>query len=56
MVRLSKQARRRSVTSKRPKLAIKQLPQVKQEIKVHDNVLSGDVSLGAYIPKIDKRK
>ncbi len=53
MVRLSKQARRRSVNYKRPKISGEKTAQQQQNtFKAHANAISGTSAQGAFIPKI----
>lgn len=52
MVRLSKPARRRSVSYKRPSRPGQKGPSVVTPAKKHENALQGDSSLTSYIPKI----
>lgn len=52
MVRLSKPARRRSVSYKRPSRSGQKGPSVITPAKRHENAVQGDASLQSFIPKI----
>ena len=52
MVRLSKPARRRSVSYKRPSLPGKKGPSVATPIKNHTNAVVGQAAATSFIPKI----
>ena len=52
MVRMSKPARRRHVSTKRPSLAGKKGPSVQTQRKIQLNAITGDASVTAFIPKI----
>lgn len=53
MVRLSKTARDRHVSYKRPRLPGKKGPSgIVQKAKVHANAIPGELALTAFIPKI----
>ena len=52
MVRLSKPARDRSVSRKRPRLSGKKGPSITSPVKTQINALDGAEALRAFIPKV----